>query len=99
MGMPCGQQDLPGRIARHFDLPLQVSSFFALLILSECITTEVSFESMGDVDARALAHRLRRALDGTDIEVRSRRSIGYWLDISTRRLLAAKFGVELGVSI
>ncbi len=81
----------------HYDLPLQVSSFFALLILSECITPQ-SAGSIGQVDIRQLVHKLRRALEGTDIEVRSRRTIGYWLDAETRRVLAGKFNVELGIS-
>ncbi len=45
-----------------------------------------------------LAHKLRRAL-GNKIEVRSRRSVGYWLDDDTRRLLAKQFQIELGVSV
>jgi hypothetical protein len=92
-----GRRDLPMRIARCYDLPLQVSSFFALLILSECITQQ-SVSSLGQVDVRILAHKLRRALQGTDIEVRSRRTIGYWLDDDVRRSLASKFNVELGIS-
>ena len=90
--------DLPRRIAQQFDIPLQVSSFFALLILSECITHQ-SVSCLGQVDARALAYRLRCALKDTDIRIKSRRTIGYWLDIDTRRLLASRFNVELGVSI
>ena len=90
--------DLPRRIAMHYDLPLQVASFFALLIISECITPE-SVVCIGQVDIRMLAHKLRRALENTDIEVKSRRTIGYWLDADIRRVLADKFNVELGIGI
>ncbi len=82
----------------HYDLPLQVSSFFALLILSECITDQ-SVACLGQVEARALAHKLRQKLKGSDIKICSRRAVGYWLDDDTRRLLAKQFNIELGVSV
>lgn len=93
-----GRTGLPMRIARCYDLPLQVSSFFALLILSEYLTQE-SISSMGQVDIKVLAHRLRKALTGKNIEIRSRRTMGYWLDDDVRRQLATKFNIELGISI
>ncbi len=92
------RHELPNRLARHYDLPLQVSSFFALLILSECITDQ-SVLCLGQVEARVLAHKLRRKLQGSDIKICSRRSVGYWLDDDTRRLLAKQFQIELGVSV
>lgn len=91
------RHDLPCRLARHYGLPLQVSSFFALLILSEGITDQ-SVTCLGQVEAKILAHKLRRALEGKNIEVRSRRAVGYWLDDETRRHLAKQFNVELGIS-
>ncbi len=94
---PCGH-DLPRAIARHYDLPLQVSSFFALLILSECITDQ-SVACLGVVDARGLAHKLRRGLKDSPIKICSRRAVGYWLDDDTRRVLAKQFNIELGVSV
>ncbi len=90
--------DLPRRIARHYDLSLQVSSFFALLILSEIITDQ-SVLSLGQVDVRTMAYKLRRGLKDSNIEIRSRRAVGYWLDHDTRRELAKQFNIELGVSV
>ncbi len=93
---------LPYKLARHYNLPLQVSSFLALLIVSESITAEHAFQSLGQVEAKSLAHRLRAAMKSQGdkaIEIHSRRSVGYWLDDETRRSLAAKFGVTLGISL
>lgn len=92
------QGELPRRIAMHYDLPLQVASFLALLILSENVTPE-SVSSIGDGSIYMMVHRLRGALKDTDIEIKSRRTIGYWLDADVRRILADKFNVELGVGI
>lgn len=90
--------DLPRRIAIQYDLPLQVASFFALLILSETVTPE-SISTLGDVNIYGMVYRLRCALKETDIEIKSRRTIGYWLDDDVRRGLAGRFNIELGIGI
>lgn len=76
----------------QYDLPLQVASFFALLILSENVTPE-SASSLGDGNIYMLVHRLRCALKDTDVVIKSRRTIGYWLDADVRRILADELGV------
>lgn len=93
--------DLQTRLARHYGLPLQVASFFAILILSENTTAASTFKEMGSVDVRGLIHKLRKALkiSAPLIEIQSKRAVGYWLDDDTRRALAFSFGVELGISI
>ncbi len=90
MGMPT-EVDLPRRVACHFDLPLQVSSFFSLLILFEYINDDVVFLNMGDVCSKKLAHKLRRALP--DIDIRCRNNVGYWLTPEARRELAVRFNL------
>src|SRR5258708_6497092 len=91
---------LSNRLARYYGLPLQVSSFFSLLILSECTTPQSAFKNMGAVDARGLVFKLRTVLrvKAPEIEIRSQRSLGYWLDADIRCALARKFGVELGIA-
>lgn len=86
------------RIARRYDVSLQVASFFALLILSEGITEQALRNTMGEVDIHNLVYRLRRALEHrgktADI-IKSRRAVGYWLDFDVRMALAAEFGIEI----
>lgn len=88
------------RLAQRFGLSSQLSSFLALLITSECATNEAVGKALGEVEARALAFRLRKRLreKGEAIEICSHRSVGYWLSDETRRTLAKAFGVELGIS-
>lgn len=38
-------------------------------------------------DAKVAIHRLRRRLEGTGIEIRSQREVGYWLDPSSKEKL------------
>lgn len=35
-------------------------------------------------DAKVAIHRLRRALDGKGVDIKSRRDVGYWLEPSTK---------------
>jgi hypothetical protein len=92
---------LQTRIAREYSLPLQVSSFFALLILAEHITPATAFSQLGCVEARGLVYKLRKALKekAPEIEIHSQHGVGYWLDHNQRRNLATQFGIELGITL
>jgi hypothetical protein len=96
MGMPQDSLSLPCRISKQFDLSLQLSYFLALLINNECLTPKIILYHMGTVDARVLVHRLRRSLEnaGVPVTIRSRRSLGYWLDDDTRLDLTRQLDVR-----
>jgi hypothetical protein len=95
------EADLQHRIAREYSLPLQVSSFFALLILAEHTTPASAFGKLGCVEARGLVYKLRKQLKSKapEIEIYSQHGVGYWLNHDTRRNLAIQFGVELGITL
>ena len=95
------EADLQHRIAREYSLPLQVSSFFALLILSEHTTPASAFGRLGCVEARGLVYKLRKSLKtkAPEIEIHSQHGVGYWINQDTRRTLAIKLGVELGITL
>ena len=91
---------LQQRIAKTYTLPLQVASFFAILILAEHTTAACVFGKLGAVEGRTLVYKLRKSLKtkAPEIEIHSQHGVGYWLDHLTRRELAIKFDVELGIS-
>lgn len=87
------QSDLPRRIAREFDIPLQLAQFLSLLILNEFVTTRRVYDDLGTTECRALAFRLRKAVPS--VTLNSRRFIGYWLTSNQRSELASTFGVVI----
>lgn len=87
------QSDLPRRIAREFDIPLQLAQFLSLLILNEFVTTRRVYDDLGTTECRALAFRLRKAVPS--VTLNSRRFIGYWLTPNQRSELASTFGVVI----
>lgn len=86
-------KSLPRRIARHYDVNLRVAEFLSLLIVHEFVTTARVYDELGTVECRQLAWRLRRAVP--EVELNSRRSIGYWLTPHQRSELADTFGVAI----
>lgn len=91
---------LAHQIARAYNIPLQLASFFSLLILYDCVTCARVYEALGTVEGRQLAHRLRNYLKERmpDATVHSRRMVGYWLDDATRAKLVEKFHVVLAAA-
>lgn len=60
-----------------------------LLLLTQKIVTPVMIEIDQPIttDSKVLMHRIRRRLAGTEIEIQSQRSVGYWLDQKSREII------------
>mgnify|MGYP001617366158 CR=1 FL=1 len=80
------------RVACHFDISYQLAQFFRLLVVYEFVTTRRVYDELGTAEIRTLAFRLRKAVP--DLELNSRRSIGYWLPPGQRTEFAEQFGLE-----
>jgi len=89
-------QDFLRRIARHYDIPLQLASFLSMLIIHEFVTSNRIYEELGTTECRQLAFRLRKAVP--DLTLHSRRFVGYWLEPAERTALATKFNKPAKVS-
>lgn len=62
-----------------------------LLLLNNKIVTPAMVELNEPIttDGKVLMHRIRRRLTGTGIEIRSQRSVGYWLDQASKEKIMA----------
>ena len=81
--------DLTSRLARHYDIPLQLAKFLSLLIVYECVTTRCLYDELGTTECRQLLYRMRKAVPS--LTINSRRLVGYWLAPEVRVFLADQF--------
>lgn len=78
------------RLQKYYDLSPALARILALLIDNEVVTPEmIQGEQRAAKDAKVAVHRLRQRLLGMDIDVKSRRDLGYWLDAPVRRSFKA----------
>lgn len=78
----------------HVDLMLKykltpsMAQVMVLLMENRIVTPMmVEVDQPITTDGKVLMHRLRRRLAGTQIEVKSQRSVGYWLDQTAREIV------------
>ena len=73
----------------RFDLPLNLAKILALLNENVVVTADmIEQEHALAKHAKVALHRLRHRLEGTGIEIKSRRDIGYWLTKVGKETLA-----------
>lgn len=84
---------IASRVARHYDVPIQLASFLSLLIINECVTSRRIYDELGTTECRQLAYRLRKAVP--TLTLHARRTVGYWLDPDARKELADLFAIVL----
>lgn len=69
----------------RFDLPLTLAKILALLMRNQVVTVPmIEQEHRITKDAKVAIHRLRRRLGNTEVEIKSRRDFGYWLEKADR---------------
>lgn len=78
-------------VAFMFSLPPMLEKVFRLLLLNKRVTTQMVSDSLGsEIDVKMTMFRLRKYLKPHDVEVKSKRHIGYWLESDVKeRLLDA----------
>lgn len=70
------------------DLSPSLAKILILLAKNQIVTAEmIEVEEELATEAKVAIHRLRRELEGSGIEVQSRRGIGYWVDSEARKLI------------
>jgi len=73
----------------RYDLPITLAKVLVLLADNIVVTAAMIEDEHGlTKNAKVVMHRLRRCLDGTGIEIKSRRDIGYWLTSEGKQVLA-----------
>lgn len=73
----------------RFDLPINLAKILVLLNENVVVTAEmIEQEHALAKHAKVALHRLRHRLDGTGIDIKSRRDIGYWLTKAGKEALA-----------
>lgn len=71
-----------------FKIPQSMAKLLLLLLNNKSLTTqEISQVHKISTDGRTAAHRLRRYLKDYNIEIKSRREIGYWLEPETKDMI------------
>ena len=71
-----------------YKLTPSMAQVMVLLMENRIVTpTMVEVDQPITTDGKVLMHRLRRRLTGTQIEVKSQRSVGYWLDQTSREIV------------
>lgn len=75
-------------VAFMFSLPPMLEKVFRLLLLNKRVTTQMVADHLGsDIDVKMTMFRLRKYLKPHDVEVQSKRHIGYWLDQEAKERL------------
>lgn len=78
-------------IAFMFSLPPMLEKLFKLLLKQPRVTTEMIVEGLGaEVDAKMTVFRLRKYLKPHDIDVKSKRHLGYWIEPAEKERLFEK---------
>jgi Rad3-related DNA helicase len=65
----------------RYDLPLTLAKLLDLLARTQVVTVQmIEDERRITKDAKVAIHRLRRRMEASGIEIKSRRDFGYWLE-------------------
>jgi hypothetical protein len=68
-----------------FKLPPQRMKLMALLLSLPIVTPEIIAQRLGiDIEVRVAMNRLRKDLEPFEIEIQSRRKLGYWFTEETK---------------
>lgn len=74
----------------RYDLPPSLAKILLLLVQNKVVTAGmIETEHRLTKDAKVALHRLRRRLEEADIEIKSRRDVGYWLEDNVRQSVSA----------
>jgi len=74
----------------RYDLSPSLAKILLLLVQNKVVTARmIEVDHRLTRDAKVALHRLRRRLEGLDIEIKSRRDVGYWLGDDTRQAIHA----------
>lgn len=69
----------------RYDLSPSLAKILLLLVKNKVVTPSmIEVEHRITKDAKVAIHRLRRRLEGMQIEIKSRRDVGYWVDDEVR---------------
>jgi hypothetical protein len=83
-----GQND--SKLSNTFKLTPNLANFLGLLLALPVVTAEIISERAGIAsDAKVAKHRLQKELIPWDIQVHSKRLLGYWLDDDTKARIRA----------
>lgn len=72
-----------------FELPQSLARLLRLLMESKLLTSrDIVHTHKIATDGKVAIHRLRRYLENHDLEIKSRRELGYWLEPSTKEKIS-----------
>lgn len=71
-----------------YDLPPSLAKILLMLAQNQVVTARmIEIEHRLTKDAKVAMHRLRRRLEGSPVEIKSRRDVGYWLEADARAVI------------
>lgn len=72
----------------RYDLPPSLAKILIMLVENQVVTARmIELDHRLTKDAKVAMHRLRRRLTASDVEIRSRRDVGYWLETPSREIV------------
>lgn len=72
----------------HYDLPPSLAKILLLLVANQVVTARmIELDHKLTKDAKVAIHRLRRRLEASPVEVKSRRDVGYWIEPESREIV------------
>lgn len=72
----------------RYDLPPSLAKILLLLVENQVVTARmVELDHKLTKDAKVAVHRLRRRLEDTAVEIKSRRDVGYWIEAASRDIV------------
>jgi len=84
------------RLQIHYDLSPAQAKILALLTANQVVTSRmIEIDNRITKDAKVAVHRLRSRLIASEIEIKSRRDVGYWIEAQSReKVLKVQDGTE-----
>lgn len=71
-----------------YDLPPSLAKILLMLAQNHVVTARmIEIDMRLTKDAKVAMHRLRRRLEGSPVEIKSRRDVGYWLENDSRAVV------------
>lgn len=76
------------RLQISYDLPPSLAKILVMLVDNEVVTARmIELDERLTKDAKVAIHRLRRRLEASAVEIKSRRDVGYWIEDTSRDAL------------